>query len=146
MWKFVVLSLWLGILALSDLRWKRVPVWLLTVGGIIMTFMSFNQHAQGGKNAAELVWGLVPGALLLLTAAVTKKAGIADGIVLLLLSLPLGYRECIVSFVLSLMIMSLISLLLLVLGKIKGNSKVPYLPFLLAGYMVQAITGLWQAA
>lgn len=111
-----------------------------------MTFMSFNQHAQGGKNAAELVWGLVPGALLLLTAAVTKKAGIADGIVLLLLSLPLGYRECIVSFVLSLMIMSLISLLLLVLGKIKGNSKVPYLPFLLAGYMVQAITGLWQAA
>lgn len=111
-----------------------------------MTLMSFNQYAQGAKSDAEVVWGLVPGALLLLMAVVTKKAGVADGIVLLLLSLPLDYRECIVSFVLSFLFMSLVSLLLLVLGKLKGNSKLPYLPFLLAGYIVQMIAGLGQAA
>lgn len=146
MWKFVTLSIWLGILSVSDLRWKRVPVWLLAVGGIIMTIMSADQFEQGIKGAAELIWGLMPGALLLLMAVITKKAGIADGIVLLLLSLPLGYRECIVSFVLSFLIMSIVSLLLLVLNKVKGNSKLPYLPFLLAGYMMQAIAGLGQAA
>lgn len=146
MWRFVILSLWLGILSVSDLLWKRVPVWLLAVGGIIMTIMSVDQYACGIKGIAELVWGLVPGVLLLLAAVATKKAGIADGIVLLLLSLPLDYRECIVSFVLSFLIMSFVSLLLLVLNKVKGSSKLPYLPFLLAGYMAQAIVGLGQAA
>lgn len=144
MWKFAILSLWLGILAVLDLRWKRVPVWLLTVGGIIMTFMSVEQYILEIKGIEELVWGLVPGVLLLLMTATTKKAGLADGIVLLLLSLPLDYRECITSFVLSFLLMSFVSLLLLVLHKVKGNSKLPYLPFLLAGYMVQAITGLGQ--
>ena len=142
MWKFVILSLWLGILAVLDLWWKKVPVWLLVVGGIIMTFMSAYQYARGIKGPSELVWGLVPGVLLLLIAVTSKKAGIADGIVFLLLSLPLDYRECIISFVLSFLIMSFMSLLLLVLNKVKGNSKLPYLPFLLAGYMVQAIAGL----
>ena len=110
-----------------------------------MTFMAVNQCAGEIKGTAELVWGLVPGTLLLLMAVATRKAGIADGIVLLLLSMPLNYRECIVSFVLSFLIMSLVSLFLLVLHKVKGNSKLPYLPFLLAGYMLQAITGLGQA-
>lgn len=145
MWKFVILSLWLGILAVVDLRWKRIPIWLLTVGGIIVTFVSVNRYIQEIKNTVELVWGLVPGLLLLLMAVATRKAGIADGIVLLLLSIPLNYRECIVSFVLSFLIMSLVSLFLLVLHKVKGNSKLPYLPFLLVGYMLQVITGLGQA-
>lgn len=144
MWKFVVLSLWLGIMAVLDLRWKRIPVWLLAVGGIIMTFMAVNRCAQGTKDTVELVWGLIPGILLLLLTVTTRKVGIADGIVLLLFSMPLDYRECFVSFVLSLLIMSLVSLFLLVLNKIKGNSKLPYLPFLLAGYMLQVITGLGQ--
>lgn len=145
MWKFVIISLWLGVLAVSDLRWKRVPVWLLAVSGMITTIMSFCLYKWEIKGTTELVWGWVPGALLLLMAVTTKKAGIADGIVLLLLSMSLGYRECIVSFVLSFLFMSFVSLLLLVLGKVKGNSKLPYLPFLLAGYMVQAVAGLGQA-
>ena len=145
MWKFVILSFWLGILAMFDLRWKRVPIWLLAVGGIIMTAMSFYQYKCEIKGIAELIWGWIPGALLLLMAVVTKKAGIADGIVLLLLSMSLDYRECIVSFVFSFLFMSFVSLLLLVLGKVKGNSKLPYIPFLLAGYMVQAVAGLGRA-
>ena len=145
MWEFVILSIWLGALAALDLLWKRIPVWLLAAGGIIMAFMAVDQYAQKAKDTTVLAWGLVPGALLLLMAVATRKVGIADGIVLLLLSMPIDYRECIASFVLSFLLMSLVSLFLLVLGKVKGNSKLPYLPFLLAGYMLQVITGLGQA-
>lgn len=144
MWKFVILFLWLGILSVLDLRRKRIPVWLLAVGGIILAIMSIDPCAREVKGTAEVVLGLIPGALLLLMAVATRKAGIADGIVLLLLSLPLDYRMCIVGFVFSLLIMSFVSLCLLVLGEVKGNSKLPYLPFLLAGYMLQMITGLGQ--
>lgn len=107
-----------------------------------MTLMSVFVYDQNTKSAAELLWGLAPGVLLLLMAATTKKAGMADGIVVLLLSLPLGYRECMLSFVFSLLSISIASLLLLALNRVKGNTKLPYLPFLWTGYMVQALIGL----
>ena len=141
MWKFVVLSFWLGILALTDLRWKRVPIWLLVVGGIFATYMSVYLYTMERKNVTEFLWGLTPGVLLLLMSATTKKAGIADGVVLLCLSLSISYQECIVSFVFSLIAISLASLLLLALHKVRGNSKLPYLPFLLVGYILQTIIG-----
>lgn len=103
-----------------------------------MTFMSVYLYAKNIKSATELLWGSAPGILLLLMAAMTKKAGLADGIVLLLLGVPLGYHECILSFVLSLLSMSLVSLALLALNKVRGSSKLPYLPFLWIGYIVQA--------
>ena len=140
--KFATLSIWLGILAAVDLRWKKIPIWLLAAGGVIVTIMSVFACSQNIKSATELLWGSAPGILLLLMAATTKKAGIADGIVVLLLSLPLDYRECILSFVLSLLSMSIVSLLLLTLNKVKGSSKLPYLPFLWMGYMAQALIGL----
>lgn len=109
-----------------------------------MILMSVTVWDENTKNAAELFWGLAPGILLILMAAATKKAGIADGIAVLLLGLPLNYRECILSFVLSLLSMSIVSLLLLTLNKVRGNSKLPYLPFLWTGYMVQALIGFRQ--
>ena len=102
-----------------------------------MTFVSVYSYALSVKSAAELLWGSAPGVLLLLMAAMTKKAGLADGIVLLLLGVLLGYRECILSFILSLLSMSLVSLMLLALNKVRGSSKLPYLPFLWMGYMAQ---------
>ena len=144
MLKFAILFFWLGILAIVDLRWKKIPIWLLAIGGAIMTMMSVLSYDRNAKSAAELLWGSAPGILLLLMAATTKKAGIADGIVVLLLNLPLDYRECILSFVLSLLSMSIVSLLLLALNKVRGDSKLPYLPFLWMGYIAQALIGLFE--
>lgn len=141
MWSFVFLALWLGALSVVDLRWKRVPMWLLAAGGALMTMVSVVGHAEGVRRGPEMIWGLLPGTVLLLVALTTKKAGVADGVVLLLLGLWLDYRECAASFVLSLFIMSLVSLLLLVLHKVKRNSKLPYLPFLWMGCMAQALAG-----
>ena len=141
MWEFVLLSLWLGVLAMADLRWKRVPIWMLVVGGIFATYMSVYYYALEMKDVTELLWGLIPGILFLLMSVTTKKAGIADGVVLLILSLSIGYRECIISFVFSLIAISILSLFLLALRKVRGNSKLPYLPFLLVGYIFQVIVG-----
>lgn len=141
-WKFIFAFFWLGGLAFADLRCKRVPIWLLAIGGIFVTCMSLIEIMTYTSQNAEMVWGLLPGILLLFTAVVSKKAGWADGIVLLLLGALAGGRECAISFVLSLIAISVVSLVLLTLHKVKASSKIPYLPFLWMGYVAQAVIGV----
>lgn len=88
------------------------------------------------------MWGILPGFMLLLTAVLSNKAGWADGVVLLLLGVMTGFRECTFSFILSMLAISVISLTLLMMKRVEKNTKIPYLPFLWVGYMVQAVINL----
>lgn len=135
---FWLLSIWLGILAVVDLRWKKVPVWMLAAGGMLVTIVSFIGHENARLAGMGWLWGLMPGALFLLLWAVTKKAGLADGLVLLVMGLTLDFSECIVSFILSLFVMSAVSLFLLAGHRVRKDTKLPYLPFLWMGYVLQA--------
>ena len=139
MWKVILIALWLGILAFMDI-WRRwVPVWLLAVSGMFVTCMSVYEMWQGGMSGTEILWGLLPGFMLLLLAVLSKKAGWADGVVLLLLGIMTGFQECAFSFTLSMLAISAISLALLMMKRVGKNTKMPYLPFLWAGYLVQAV-------
>ena len=133
-----MIALWLGILALMDIWRKRVPVWLLAVSGICVTCVSAREIWQGSMGSAEIMWGILPGFILLLTAVFSKKAGWADGVVLLLLGGMTGFRACTFSFILSMLAISVISLTLLMMKRVGKNTKMPYLPFLWVGYLVQA--------
>lgn len=137
-WKFILVALWLGVLAVADIRRMRVPVWLLAVGGVFVTIVSLIEWRTGERNASSLLWSLIPGIALMLVAVATKKAGWADGIVLLLLGLFDGFRICIISLVISLFAISAISLALLCLKKVGRDSRLPYLPFLWIGYILQS--------
>lgn len=142
MWKFILIALWLVALAWMDIRRKHVPVWLLALGGIFVTIVSFYGLWQGQLEGREQVWSIVPGAVLLAVAVLTKKAGWADGMVLLFLGILTDFRECILSFTLSMLFISMMSLVLLALKRVRKNTTLPYLPFLCAGYLVQAALGL----
>lgn len=138
MWKVILIALWLGILAFMDIRRRRVPVWLLAVSGMFVTCVSVRKIWQGSMGGAEILWGILPGFMLLLTAIFSKKAGWADGVVLLLLGGMTGFRECTFSFILSMLVISVISLTLLMMKRVEKNTKMPYLPFLWVGYLAQA--------
>lgn len=141
MWSFVIFAIWLGILAAADLRRKSVPVWMLAVGGALVAIMWIFKWGEEMQSVSALLLGLLPGMVFLFISWGTKKAGTADGVVLLLLGLRPDYRECAASFAFGLFMMSIAILLLLVMRKVKRNSKIPYLPFLWMGYMVQALAG-----
>ena len=142
MWKFILTALWLLALAGMDIWRKRVPIWLLALGGIFVTVMSFCDAWNGQFEGRGLLWSILPGIVLLAVAILTKKAGWADGVVVLFLGIVTGYRECILSFTLSMLFISAVSLVLLAFKKVRKNTKLPYLPFLCAGYFVQAALGL----
>ena len=136
--KVILIALWLGILAFMDIRRRRVPIWLLVVSGMFVTCASVCEIWKGSMGGTEILWGILPGFVLLLTAALSKKAGLADGVVLLLLGVMTGFRECTFSFTFSMLAISVISLALLMMKRVGKNTKMPYLPFLWVGYLAQA--------
>lgn len=142
MWKVMLIALWLGILAFMDIRRRRVPIWLLAVSGILVTCVSVYEIWQGSMGGMEILWSILPGFMLLLTALLSKKAGWADGVVLLLLGILTGFRECVVSFTISMLAISVISLALLIMKRVEKNTKMPYLPFLWGGFLIQAALNL----
>lgn len=142
MWKLIFIALWLGVLAGIDLRYKKIPYWLLAVSGVIVTCVSVHRVCMVGMQDMQLLWSVLPGVGMLLIALVSKKAGWADGIVLVLLGVMVGFRVCAFSFALSMLIISVVSLVLLMLKRVGKNTKIPYLPFLWIGYLVQTALGL----
>lgn len=137
MGKIILTALWLGILACMDVRQRRIPIWLLAVSGVIVTFVSVGEIRKGNMGGIELLGSMLPGAMLLVMAILSKKAGWADGVVLLLLGVMTGFRECTFSFTLSMLALSISALLLMVIKRVGKNTKIPYLPFLWVGYLAQ---------
>lgn len=141
MWENGITILYLAGLSIWDLRERKVPVWLLALGGI-WALAAVIASWTGGMGAI-LEWGiaLVPGGALLLLALATQKAGLADGIVAVQMGLLLGYREALFVFTVSLLAMSVFSMILLAVYKVQKTTKIPYIPFLCAAYCVCWIWG-----
>ena len=136
--KVILIALWLGILGYMDIRRRRVPIWILAFSGIFVTCLSVYELWKGSMGGTQLLWGILPGFMLLFAAVLSKKAGWADGVVLLLLGAMTGFQECVFSFILSMLAISAISLTLLIMKRVGKNTKMPYLPFLWGGYLIQA--------
>ena len=74
--------------------------------------------------------GMLPGVGMLLVARFSGAAGYGDGLVLVGLGMLLGIWRVLLLLAGSLFALSLVSLLLLLLGKVRGNTRIPFLPFL----------------
>lgn len=137
----MVMFLWLAGLSLYDIRFRRVPVWLVLTGGMMIAGLGICGCISGGGGFLDCLWGMAPGAVLLLLAIGTRKAGWVDGIVLMLVGGILRLRQCILAAMTSLILISILSALLLVFRKAGRGTKIPYLPFLTVGVIICGITG-----
>lgn len=136
-----ILLFYLVILSVYDCREKQVPGVLLFIG-VVVAVISLLIVVIDGQQVWYRILGLLPGLFLLLVAFVTKKAGYADGIVLAVMGMVLGYQKTMILFCISLLLISVISVLLLFLHKVNGRTRLPYLPFLTVTYVIQQICHL----
>lgn len=136
-----ILLFYLVILSVYDCREKQVPGVLLFIG-VVVAVISLLIVVIDGQQVWYRILGLLPGLFLLLVAFVTKKAGYADGIVLAVTGMVLGYQKTMILFCISLLLISVISVLLLFLHKVNGRTRLPYLPFLTVTYVIQQICHL----
>lgn len=132
----------MGILAVGsffDIRWKKLPVALLLVGGIggILCLISDNVAAGIGAVFLNGMVGILPGAgILLLSLLTEKKVGSGDGFVLMVLGLLQGISMVLLVFCVGLFLQSLWAVVLLVAKKADRQTCIPFVPFLLAGELV----------
>ena len=123
----------LAAFAAYDIKTKTIPVAAVTIAatGILMYRFCI------GTAIAELVIGLVPGVLVLVIAFATKESiGGGDGLVLCMLGLLLGWRQCVAVFGMALVLSAVLAMILLVCRKAGRKTELPFLPCLFGGYLL----------
>lgn len=136
MWITLCLTVWLFIIGAMDIQSRCVPVWTLGFGGVLAICSLICQFAAAGSSWVDIVWGMGPGILLLLLSLVTKNAGCGDGMAMLFLGVTVGGGESWLIFGLSLFGIAGYSLVVLVLQKAGRKTRIPYLPFLAAAWLL----------
>ena len=135
MWMKVLLGLFLMILSILDIKEKRISVFFLVCGSVLTGILLWFQIRQGSVGWLEIFLGILPGLFLLAMAWLSKGAGYADGIVLIWLGGLYGYKNGLLFLGSSLFLLALLSIVLLMLRKVKRNSQIPYIPFLTASFL-----------
>lgn len=133
MWHIPVFAVWLFAISILDIKCRKVPVWLLAVGGVFA--LPALCLSGGSRELFQALRGMLPGILLLAAAFFTGKAGYGDGIVLLALGAVSKGRGALLLGI-SLIFMSMASVVLLALRKVDRDTKIPYLPFLTAAWLL----------
>lgn len=140
----VIETLYLGALSVWDIKEKKVPVSPLLAGGGVLLCAAIYTCLKGELVLGTLIGGLLPGAFLLLLAGITGRIGMADGVVIMALGAQCGLRDCLLLLFYSLFSLSVFSVLLLILRRADGNTRIPFLPFLLLGYLICQYSGTGQ--
>lgn len=141
MWMTIAIGIYLMILGIKDWIDRKISICWLCAGGVLTTGMGIYRCIGGGLVWWELLVGMLPGLLLLMAARLSGKAGYADGIVMVQMGACMGYRECLLLFCCSMLLTAVISMLLLILRKVRRDTPMPYLTFLAIVFSVLRILG-----
>ena len=130
--EWVMLTVLIGF-AVYDIKNKMIP----TMAVKIITAGVLAYRLCIGIEIRELIIGLIPGILLLLLAFATQESiGTGDGLILCVLGLFCGWRQCLAIFGMALLLSALLSIILLLCHKAGRKTELPFLPSLLGGYLL----------
>lgn len=125
--------LWLALQDKKHLGITRMG--LVIASGILLIAGCFNEAGIQSR-----LGGLAVGLLLLLFAYFSKEAvGIADGIIIAVCGVAFGVYETIMLCFFAGLYAAVVSFVLLLRKKVGRKSRVPFLPFLLLGYITMRL-------
>lgn len=135
MW--VIAIVFMVICAVTDIRKKEIPIVLVILFGVLAAVYIGLFDKQ---EISSILYSFIPGAFLLALSLCTKESiGYGDGLVVLVLGLMTGCQKCIFIVSIGLLAASICALALLVLRKVNGRSRLPFVPFLAIGLGVMLI-------
>lgn len=105
-----------------------------------MVLTVYGAVTAGVAALTSALCGLIPGAIFIALSIITKgKVGIGDGIALGIVGSITGLSQALVIAGLGLFLQSLAAVVLLVIRRVDGQSRLPFLPFMLAGWIVAIV-------
>lgn len=123
--------------AVSDFRRKEIPILFLTVVTAVAVAAVLWRIVNGDYTVNECLLSLLPGVFLLLVFVVTGgKIGIGDGVVFIIIGLMIGCMSAFVVMFLSLIFSATWGGYLMLRKKVGKDTSIPWMPFVLAGYLI----------
>ena len=132
----LIKEIWTALMLLvgsvMDIKDKTVPAIYLLIaaaGSVVMTVIYKGE-------LKEMLLGLIPGTAILIVGKLSGCMGEADGILLLLLGGMYGLRDGGELMMYALLAAAAVSVLLIVLKHAGKKDTLPFIPFMLAGFMM----------
>ncbi len=128
-----VLLLVLAGAAFMDVRDLSLPIWFITAAGVVGTTL---QLISGQVLFYEILLGLIPGLCMLGVSFLSRRSvGLGDALMMTVAGTFLGFSDTVWLMLASFSICALASLYLMIFLKKKGRSTIPFMPFMLSGYI-----------
>ena len=119
-----------------DIRQRKVEK---RIAGIYAAAVLAGRLAEGGTGLAALFTGLVPGILFLLSFVTRQGIGYGDSILILLLGASVGIEAELEILLLAFALSGIWAVALLFRKKGNVQQEFPFVPFLLAGAVLEMI-------
>lgn len=134
----IVAGMVLTMLTYTDIRKRRIPILpVLGMGAVL-----FALHVVAEKNVFKILCGMIPGMLLLLFSLLSKeKIGMGDAVLLVCLGMGYSFEQVLSMFFCALVLAAVVSGVLLSLKKVGRKTEIPFVPFLLLGWLLTLLGG-----
>lgn len=134
----IVLGLLLLVCGVQDLLFKRIYLWIIGVCAVVVVAcLPFCESLSVTNRLVGCALGL---GVVLLSKATGGKIGMGDGILLCVTGLGLGFWINVEMFGIALSLAAVISIILLILRRGDRKQSIPFVPFLMTGYVIMLIT------
>ncbi len=127
-------------LSLPDYYKQKIPLWMIGISCVIAIVLRTILFFLGETdiNLMGFVAALLPGCVFLLLAFVTREQiGYGDGMILTIIGILYPIWRVMVVTGIALLIISVMSIVLLVLKKGNRYTRLPFVPFLFLGSLIE---------
>jgi leader peptidase (prepilin peptidase) / N-methyltransferase len=137
----LLIKLMMGIMlllcAVQDVRKKKVFLWVIILGAVFIGICIPFCHVG---SIMDRLGGFAVGAVVITISMATHgKIGIGDGILLCVTGLGLGFWGNLELFAIALLFAAIISIILLIFRLADRKKSIPFVPFLLVGYVILTV-------
>ncbi len=128
-----ILLVMLGVYTIEDIRKRRITVWYLPIfAGLGVALQALSRN----RSVAEILLGIGVGlGICLLSRCTGGSIGPGDGLILTVTGIFLGGSANVELLLTGLLYAAVFSLGILTLGKKNRKQEIPFVPFLLLGYL-----------
>lgn len=129
----VLLIAWLGICSWQDLKNKSISIQIIVGGFILLFIMSI--YLNQVSITSRIAGGAIGMVLIGVNAFTRGQVGIGDGIIIGVIGICFGFTLNVSILLVSLFLSALLSIILLVFKKVDRKQTIPFVPFILIGYL-----------
>lgn len=130
----VPLGILLAVLAMEDIKNKKITIWPVAAAFILGMLNFIIYHEPDGKS---LLGGLALGVGICLLWWITGKSiGLGDGLVTALVGVYTGTKFTMICLCTAFFLAASAALMLCCIKKVKKKERIPFIPFLLLGYIL----------